>query len=180
MNPPSFVGPAAFRALMAGFPAGVAVVGAFDAEQQPRGMTCSSLCSVALEPPTLLICLRQGSQTTAAVTSSGKLTVNFLHRHAQDTAQIFATSGLDRFAAVRWFTGEQGCGPHLTDDCRAIADCRVTGTRTVGDHVAVFAEVLAITDFADDSPLIYGLRRFGSWPGSDALPVTVPDHSRPH
>src|SRR5439155_979792 len=50
--------PDRFRAMMSAFPTGVAVVTTTDADGRPHGMTCSSVCSVTLEPPTLLVCLR--------------------------------------------------------------------------------------------------------------------------
>src|SRR6266540_7393763 len=56
-----------FQALMASFPSGVAIVTATGSDGKPYGMTCSSLCSVALTPPTLLVCMRNGSPTLDAV-----------------------------------------------------------------------------------------------------------------
>ncbi|MFE5597687.1 flavin reductase family protein [Streptomyces coelicoflavus] len=95
-------GPDGMRQLMAAFPTGVGIVTAFDAEARPWGMTCTSLASVTLEPPTLLICLRKGSPTLDAVLTAGEFAMNLLHRGARSTAELFASGAPDRFDRVEW------------------------------------------------------------------------------
>lgn len=154
-----------FRSLMSGFPTGVVVVTTFDPEGSPRGMTCSSLCSVALDPPTLLICMRQGSPTLRAVEQRGSFAVNLLHGGGRPAAELFASGSPDRFDRVLWKAGPAAAGPHLPDDARMVADCNVTGTKPVGDHTVVFGEVLEVTShLAAAAPLMYGLRRYATWP----------------
>ena len=50
-------------ALMSSYPTGVAVVTAIDDDGNPHGMTCTSLASVALNPPTLLVSFQRTSGT---------------------------------------------------------------------------------------------------------------------
>lgn len=157
--------PAGFRALMAGFPTGVTIVTAFDDEGRPRGMTCSSVCSVALDPPTLLVCVRVDSPTLRAMLNSGVFAVNLLHNDAQPAAELFASGRPDRFDRIRWTAERDSGGPHLTADTHAVADCRISRTEQVGDHLVVFGEVARVTlRPGDHRPLMYGLRRFQSWP----------------
>lgn len=92
----------AMRQLMAGFPTGVGIATAFDSESRPWGMTCTSLVSVALEPPTLLVCLRSGSPTLHAALEAGEFAMNLLHQGAQSTAELFASGAPDRFDRVEW------------------------------------------------------------------------------
>ncbi|KUN76635.1 flavin reductase family protein [Streptomyces griseoruber] len=154
-----------FRSLMSGFPTGVVVVTTFDLEGRPRGMTCSSLCSVALDPPTLLVCMRQGSATLRALEQRGSFAVNLLHGGGRPVAELFASGSPDRFDRVLWQAGLAAAGPHLPDAARTVADCEVTGTKAVGDHTVVFGEVLEVTTHqAAAAPLMYGLRRYSTWP----------------
>jgi flavin reductase (NADH) len=154
-----------FRSLMSGFPTGVVVVTTFDLEGRPRGMTCSSLCSVALDPPTLLVCMRQGSATLQAVEQRGSFAVNLLHGGGRPVAELFASASPDRFDRVLWKAAPAAAGPHLPDDARAVADCRVTDTKPVGDHTVVFGKVLEVTTHpAAAEPLLYGLRQYATWP----------------
>ncbi len=153
-----------FRYLMAGFPTGVAVVTTIGAQGRPWGMTCSSLCSVSLDPPTLLVCLRDGSPTLDALVHRETFAVNLLHHGARRTAEAFASGAPDRFERVRWSAPADSGGPHLPGDSHVIADCRVSRTEPVNDHVVVFGEVLRVAVVAMGRPLLYGLRRYAEWP----------------
>lgn len=156
--------PSSFRTMMAGFPTGVAVVTAFGAEGVRRGMTCSSVCSVALTPPTLLVCLRRGSPTLDAALHGGGFAVNLLHGRAQAAAELFASGASNRFDLITLSEGPDHAGPHLTHDAHTVADCHVVGTHPVGDHVVVLGEVYRIGAHGDGEPLLYGKRRYRTWP----------------
>jgi len=160
---------AQFRALMAGFPTGVAVVTVLDSGAVPRGMTCSSVCSVTLEPPTLLVCLRSGSPTLAAILRQRHFSVNLLHEDAQPVAELFASGAPDRFSRVRWSAGAGLGGPHLDEHAHATADCVVARADPVGDHVVVYGEVHRVVHRPAGAPLLYGRRHYASWPRPEPL-----------
>jgi flavin reductase (DIM6/NTAB) family NADH-FMN oxidoreductase RutF len=153
-----------FRAMMGGFPTGVAIITTTDQAGRPWGMTCSSVCSVTLEPPTLLVCLRDESPTLAALQSRGRFAVNLLHDGGQPIAELFASGRPDRYDYVRWRLRADNAGPHLYDDAHAIADCRIRSLLPVGDHMVVFGEAYRVTRQPDLQPLLYGLRQYASWP----------------
>ncbi|MEU6439230.1 flavin reductase family protein [Streptomyces sp. NPDC047046] len=155
-----------FRTMMSGFPSGVAVIAAEDLDGEPRGMTCSSVCSVALKPPTLLVCLREGSPTLQAVLASGEFAVNLLHEEAQGVAELFASGDPERFRVTPWRRAADDAGPHLLRDAHTIADCTVAVTQRMGDHVTVYGRVRAVTRLSGRPPLLYGLRRFAAWPAT--------------
>lgn len=94
------------------------------------------------------------------------MALNLLHEGAHATSDLFASGNPDRFTLSEWRLPLGAGGPHLTAAALAIADCTVVGTREVGDHTTVFAQVRRFT--ADDSaqPLLYGRRRYARW--SDA------------
>jgi flavin reductase (NADH) len=152
------------RPFMAQFPSGVAIVTSVAAGGEPIGMTCTSLCSVCLEPPVILISARAASPTLTAVLDSGIFSLNLLNRDAQQTAALFASGRLDRFDQVSWRRPLPTSGPHLFRDACTAADCRVLDRKVVGDHVVVFGEVLRITSLTDLPPLLYGLRQYAAWP----------------
>jgi len=155
-----------FRVMMRGFPTGVAVVTTVGDDGRPWGMTCSSVCSVTLDPPTLLVCLRDGSPTLSAMRDSGQFAVNLLHGQGQPAAELFASGRLDRFDVAHWEDGPAHAGPHLTMDAHAIADCDVIGTQPVGDHVVVFGQARRIRAHHGHPPLLYGRQRYHIWPES--------------
>ncbi|MEU0743775.1 flavin reductase family protein [Streptomyces sp. NPDC006134] len=149
---------------MSGFPTGVSVVSATGPQGVPRGMTCSSVCSVSVEPPVLLVCLRDESPTLDTVLRSGSFAVNLLHAGARECAQLFASGNPHRFKLVPWECDSLAAGPHLVADAHTVADCEVVLTQRMGDHVTVYGEVRRVTGRAEREPLLYGLRRFHSWP----------------
>lgn len=158
--------PIDFRALMAGFPSGVTVVAAFDRQGHPRGMTCTSVCAVSLDPPTLLVCIRQGSPTLEAILERTRFALNMLHVGAEPMAKLFASGAPDRFDEVRWCADPDAGGPHFPDDAHAVADCHVSQVVPVGDHTVVFGIVHRVSQ-QSGVPLLYGLRRYSAWSDHD-------------
>lgn len=162
--------PADFRMLMSGFPAGVAVVTTIEPGGSPLGMTCSSVCSVSLSPPTLLVCLRNESPTLAMISRQGRFVVNLLQDTARTTAELFASGAADRFERVDWRVDADSAGPHLAADAHSIADCSVSGVQRIGDHTVVLGEVTRVNCRTSRRPLLYGLRRYHAWPADRTEP----------
>ena len=150
--------------LMSQFPTGVVVVTAHAPPAEPCGLTCSSLVSVTLEPPTLLVSVRRASPVLRVIRSTGVFAVNLLHADGEKAARIFSSAVPERFRKVTWQASPALGLPWLVEDAFAVAECRLTQTHEVGDHVLVLGRVLRIERAACTSPLLYGLRRFASWP----------------
>lgn len=159
---PSTVDDSEFRELMNVFPSGVSVVTTRDTDGTPHGLTCTSMCSVSLRPPTLLTCVHQLSGTLAALLRRGAFAVNLLHEGGRSAAEVFATACRDRFAAVGWQRTPRRSLPWLFEDAHAVAECRVTRTLEAGDHIVVFGEVDGVFT-APGRPLLYGLREYAAW-----------------
>lgn len=159
-----------FRELMANFPSGVSVLTTVDEHGTPHGMTCTSLASVTVQPPTLLACLNIRSQTLAALRQRGWFAVNLLHEIGQGVAELFSAPVPDRFSELDWRPAPVSGLPLLTAHALRIAECRVVGVTEVGDHAVVLGEVHQVS-LLDGDPLLYGRRRFARWqPLSDPAP----------
>lgn len=163
--------PSDYRTLMSSFPTGVAVVCALDSGGRPHGMTCTSLCSVTADPPTLLVSLHVHSGTYQAVRDSNCFTLNLLHARGRRAAELFASAAPDRFRRVVWRRSEVVGAPRLVDDAFALAECRVSEVFPAGDHMLVLGEVVG-TVHGGAEPLLYGLRQFTVWP--DPVPRARP------
>jgi len=151
-----------YRALMSAFPTGVAVVTSMGIDGHPRGLTCSSLASVTVYPPTLLVCLNNRSGTLEGLTVSHRFGVNLLHTDARWVAKLFAEPVPDRFSRVAWAPSARGGTPRLVDDAFAFAECRVSQIFDVSDHAVVVGEVSDVS-YRAAVPLLYGMRRYSSW-----------------
>jgi flavin reductase (DIM6/NTAB) family NADH-FMN oxidoreductase RutF len=150
-----------YRDFMSSFPSGVAVVTTIDPDGRALGFTCSSLCSVTLAPPTLLICANNRSGTLAALLARGVFAVNLLHDRGSRAATVFASGAANRLDNVAWEPSPRWELPHLVADAHSVAECRMVDARTVGTHTVVFGEVDEVTCH-EGAPLLYGFRRLVS------------------
>lgn len=156
----------AFRELMSGFPTGVAVVTALDGTGRPHGLTCTSLTSVAVRPPTLLVCLDLRCGTLRALRERGAFAVNLLPARARAAAELFASPVPDRFSRIAWRPSGVVGAPWLSEDASALAECRLGGVLPAGDHLVVLGEVVSAVHSAE-APLLYGQRRYAAWPARE-------------
>lgn len=150
------------RKFMSGFPTGVAVVSGLDAQARPRGVTCTSLLSVTITPPTLTVSINVRSGTLEAIRCLGGFGVNLLPAGGRGVAELFASGRPDRFSLVRWQPrGKQGL-PWLVDCCRGWAECEVREILIIEDHALVVGRVIDAQS-TSETPLIYGFRSFSAW-----------------
>lgn len=156
----------AFKELMSRFPSGVAVVTTTNERGIPYGLTCSSLCSLSLDPPLLLVCIRNGSQTLLTIQQRRVLAINLLHDRGQEAAELFAAPVTDRFERLPWSPTAHWRLPSLTCHAHVVAECRLWDCRVIGDHTILAAEVVGVTSMADANPLLYGLRQYAAWPAA--------------
>ena len=149
---------ATFRAVMGSFATGVAVVTARDHQGVPRGMTVTSVASVSLDPPLLLVCFATGAATRVAVTRTGVFAVNVLAAGQEAVADRFAQRRPDKFETVPTRPGRLGVP--LIDGTLAVAECRVVREAPAGDHVIVFG-LVAHGEADAGEPLVYHRRAYG-------------------
>lgn len=156
---------AAFKSIMSRFPSGVAVVTTTNRDGEPSGFTCSSLCSLSIAPPLVLLCVRSTSASLAVIRERSLFAVNLLHHRGQHAAEIFSGPVPDRFAHVRWRATPDHGLPFLVDDAHAVMECRLAATHVAGDHTILVGSPMRIVEMVERSvPLMYGLRRYAAWP----------------
>ncbi len=151
-EPPEPVTADLFRSVFRDHAARVVVVTS-PGDPSPAGFTATSLASVSLQPPMVSFAVARSASAWATVSRSTRLAVHLL-AHDQDwLARTFATSGIDRFAEVRWRTAPRG--EPLIDGCAAYLCCEVVQHVPAGDHVVVLARVDEARVNRSGSPLIY-------------------------
>ncbi|MFC4145152.1 flavin reductase family protein [Micromonospora mangrovi] len=120
----------------------------------PAGFTATSFTSVSLDPPLVSFCLGRSSSSWPTVDRAEHLAVHLLAADQQEVARIFATSGIDRYAAhPGWRQGPFGVP--LIDAALAVLLCRVVRRIDAGDHTIVLGEPLALGTGADGDPLVH-------------------------
>ena len=133
---------------------GVTVVTAQSEQQGLKGMTATSFSSVSVDPPQILVCLNQNTDTGALVLEQKQFAVNILGSEQQDVSNQFAggSSQEERFAAVAWETGENGA-PVLTEALASL-ECKVVDQVLAGTHWIVIGEVQKVVCRSGE-PLLY-------------------------
>ena len=114
-----------------------------------------TVCSVSADPPTLLVCINQGTATHATVLDSGVFCVNILRAedHAISAAFGGAVKPEDRFRGREWHQLQTGAP--VFADARCSLDCRVGARVRQGTHSVFFGEIQAISFGRRGRPLLY-------------------------
>lgn len=125
-----------------------------------HGATVSSFCSVSADPPTVLVCLNQSSNTCAAVEENGVFCVNVLPEDEHKLANVFAGQTgddvIDKFTDAKWSTS--GNGSPVLPGVTAFL-CTVTGKVEASSHIIFIGEVSEMQE-GHHPPLIYLNRKF--------------------
>ena len=148
-----------FLDAMARLPAGVVVVSARIGDEY-RGLTASSLVSISLEPPMVLVGLERQSQTRAAILQTRAFNVSLLTRSQEFIADRLA----GRAPAIdsKWSTLPHRLGANgipLVEGAAAWLECRVVQTHAAGDHDVFIGEVDA-AGTGEGDPMILWDRTF--------------------
>lgn len=144
---------------MARLPAGVVLVSA-RTENGFRGLTASSLVSISVDPPMILVGLEREAATRAAVVEGRAFNVSVLTRSQEFIADRFAgrAPAIDpRWEGVPHHLGANGIP--LIEGCAAWLECRLVDIHPAGDHDICVGEVTAATAGSGD-PLILWDRAF--------------------
>ena len=159
----SGITPTNLRHAMAHFATGVTVVTTLE-DGHDHAMTANSVTSVSLDPPLVLVCVRQDTGWPEAVTTAGIWGVSIMPRAGRPAATWLSTGGRPlqgQLSQVPHHRGELGVA--LIDDALATLECRTTALHDAGDHTIVVGEVVASrADARRDDPLIYYRSRYTS------------------
>ena len=163
-----------FRAAMSRLAAGVVLVTAQEPPLDPDdptapggedvGMTATAFMSVSLDPPLVLVSLREGSRMDDLLDEQPLWAVSVLSESQRHIAGRFAMKGRisDRllFEDIPYVRGS-ATGALLVGGALATLECRTEQRVEAGDHTLVIGRVLtADVPSADGGPLTYFRGRY--------------------
>ncbi|WP_391653105.1 flavin reductase family protein [Streptomyces tamarix] len=157
---PEGVGSEEFRAAMSRLAAGVVLVTAVEPPMdEDVGMTATAFVSVSLDPPLVLVSLREGSRMDDLLAEQPLWGVSVLAESQRHIAGRFSMKGRisDRllFADIPYTRGELTGAP-LVGGALATLECRTEQRVEAGDHTLVVARVLtAAFPSPEGAPLTY-------------------------
>ncbi|MCJ9705983.1 MULTISPECIES: flavin reductase family protein [unclassified Bradyrhizobium] len=150
------VSSADFRGAMRHLTGGVSVITA-GRGKDITGMTVTSVTSLSVEPPTLLVSINRDASSFPLIRRHGAFGVNILNADQLDVAERFSgkggLKGADRFAGARWVTAVSGV-PLLAGALSAF-DCEVEEIVERHSHGIVIGRVRDIKSLTRTAALAY-------------------------
>jgi flavin reductase (DIM6/NTAB) family NADH-FMN oxidoreductase RutF len=143
-----------FKNALAHWATGVTVVTTRSGDRH-IGITASSLTSLSLEPPQILICVGRKLFTHGAILESGVFAVNILSADQIEWGIRFAgriPELADRFEDIEFDTATTGCA--ILPGVLGWLDCTLRHAYDGGDHSIFVGEVVA-AGFEPGAPLLY-------------------------
>lgn len=145
-----------FRNAMRRLAGGVSVITA-GRGRDISGMTVTSVSSLSVDPPALIVSINREASSFPLVQRYGAFGVNMLTSDQLDIAERFTgkggLKGADRFTGAQWTTRVSGV-PLLTGALAAI-DCEVEDIVERHSHALVIGRVLDVAITARTSALAY-------------------------
>ncbi len=146
------VEPPLFRQLLGRFATGVSVLTTRAPNGEPIGMTASSVASVSLDPPLVLVAVEKSHDMHAALGQGSHFVLNILSSEQEALSRRFASEERDRFRGVSYHENDRGIA--LLDGVVAHIECEKQGAVPGGDHTVFFGLVVG-GDATDRRPLLY-------------------------
>jgi flavin reductase (DIM6/NTAB) family NADH-FMN oxidoreductase RutF len=150
-----------FRGAMRHLTGGVSVITA-GRGKDITGMTVTSVASLSVDPPTLIVSINREASSWPLLKRLGFFGVNILAADQLDVAERFAgkggLKGADRFAGARWTTRISGV-PLLVGALAAI-DCEIEDVVERHSHAIVIGRVLDIRNSGYTAALAYWQGRY--------------------
>ncbi len=157
--------PQSFKSALGRFASGVTVV-TLAGPEGDHGMTASAFCSLSLDPPLILVCVKKGNTTHGLLEQATGFGVNLLSAEQVSISNRFAGWGFpedqDKWADLEITRGEVSGAP-LIGGSMAQLDCTKWSAQDGGDHTIFIGQVEAAVSFGerdDLAPLLYLAGRY--------------------
>ncbi len=159
--------PGAFRNAMRNLASGVNVV-TVGSGSDASGFTATSVVSLSVDPPTILVSLNRSSTNWPLVRRSGHFAVNMLSSSHLEIAETFAgrrgLEGRDRYVDARWQHGP-GHAAHLSD-ALSVIDCVLEEAVERYSHAILIGRVVGAVFNTVKRPLVYWQGGYNELPWS--------------
>jgi flavin reductase (DIM6/NTAB) family NADH-FMN oxidoreductase RutF len=146
-----------FKSAMRRLAATVCVVATTD-EEGWHGMTATSVTSVSMDPPSVLVCVNTTASLHKILHAGKRFSVNVLRASQEAQAGTFSSSkirGADRFAEHAWKAHEEEGGLPYLVDAQANLFCDIDQAVSYGTHTIFIGRISAIRIGELVSPLLY-------------------------
>jgi flavin reductase (DIM6/NTAB) family NADH-FMN oxidoreductase RutF len=132
------------------------------------GLTATSVTSVALHPPLIVVSVDGSTETACGIDQTNAFGISMLEAGHEDIARHFATNGLrSKFAGLEVRVGLTGVP--LLADAHASIECVVWARHVAGDHLLYVGRVVGADAQDGTQPLVHHMGRYGGVAGPQPL-----------
>lgn len=135
---------------------GVTIITTGEGDQR-FGLTATSFCSLAADPPMILCCVARATDANTAIRANEQFSVNILSLNDQSLADRFAGRnnifGTARFASGEWSQSEHN-NPKLATALTTI-DAKLVSSSEAGTHTIFIGAVTDQSTAISGEPLVY-------------------------
>ena len=158
-----------FRHAMRRLAATVTLVTTSDADGQRYGMLATSVTSVTMEPPMLLVCVSRSAHVHPTLMARKRMCINVLLDAQAELVRAFSSSlpHEERFASAEWQNHTTFALPYLPHS-QALFFCEVEQVVEAGTHSVVLARVLESRAIDAVRPMVYVDGRMSHLPAREA------------
>jgi len=148
---------------MRNVPSSVALVTSRDEQGQPHGMAASTVISVSVDPPSMLVAVNRTAGLYPVVQATKQLCINFLAQHQEHLLEAFSRSDMraQRFTSPDWADVHSPNSRRLPwlPCARAVVFAEVDQAVPYGTHTLFIARVQEVAlpkeDAAQRPPLVW-------------------------
>ena len=143
-----------FLIAMRSLAASVSVISARDATGKTYAMTASSVTSLSIDPPAILVCVNKEASIHDTLVEDVSLCINILQKNQQEIANLCSSKDLElqRFENDFWDVSDT---PFLKD-AQANIFCKIDQTVSYHSHTIVLAKALKAESKGEFNTLMYG------------------------
>jgi len=151
-----------FKRAMRRLASTVTIITTADVNGNRYGMTATAVNSLAMDPPSLLICVNHSASIHAPLIGRGRFCVNVLTTEHEDLVTAFSgkLKGEERFSVGEWRNEETGM-PYL-DGAQCNLFCDIDSVVPFGTHSVVIGRVSAVRVEEGIRPLIFADGKLGA------------------
>jgi 3-hydroxy-9,10-secoandrosta-1,3,5(10)-triene-9,17-dione monooxygenase reductase component len=142
----------------------VVVVTYRDDEDRPVGMTATSMSSLSVDPPSLLVCINRETRAHPVITKRGAFGIDMLSIGQRPIADHCSAAGRDKLLQAGWLAsdeleaghpGEAVASPRLADSL-AHLDCSMDRSYEAFSHTIMIGLIRSVwINPRDLPPLLY-------------------------
>jgi|SRR5690625_5188165 len=122
-------------------------------------LTISSVCSISMDPPLLMVSLQSDKVSTKSILSTNEFKVNLLSEEQISLAKFGAKPGTPKFLD-EYFSENNSNKSQLTEDSLATIQCNLYKSIEAGDHTILLGLVKEVELGNLTKPLLYYSRDF--------------------